>query len=69
MCGNEKDSLKMNNEFLLIAQQKAMFLRKTFAKPEEKTFLNEYFSDDELNIMLHLMSLEEVLRPQNILLP
>ena len=57
MCGNEKDTLKINREFLLIAQQKAMFLKKTFAKPEEQKFLNEYFSDDELNIILHLMSL------------
>jgi hypothetical protein len=57
-CGNQNDSPSINNEFLLIAQQKAMFLRKTFAKPEETNFLNDYFSEDELNIVLHLMSLE-----------
>jgi hypothetical protein len=55
VCGNEKDSPSINNEFLLIAQQKAIFLRKTFAMPEKKKFLNEYFSDEELNIILHLM--------------
>jgi hypothetical protein len=58
VCGNEKDFPSINNEFLLIAQQKAMLLRKTFAKPEEKNFLNDYVSEDKLNILLPLISLE-----------
>ena len=57
-CGNQNDSPSINNEFLLIAQQKAMLLRKTFAKPEEKNFLNDYVSEDKLNILLPLISLE-----------
>jgi hypothetical protein len=58
VCGNDKDSPSTYNEFLLIAQQKAMFFPKNFAKPEEKSFFNEYVSDEELNIILQLISFE-----------
>lgn len=46
ICGDVKDTGKVHSDFLQIAKNKVMFLKKALGKDQDKKLLYEFFTED-----------------------